>query len=107
MTTTDAFWKDDPEMVELRSWFAGELMDRIHQIQNHAEQEGWTPVRTIAHQLRGAGSGYGFPEITQFAADLEDALCNTPIVKERVWSSIDRLAETGQVIAATYHDAAS
>ncbi|MGH7591374.1 MAG: response regulator [Gemmatimonadales bacterium] len=35
--------------------------------------EAATEIRRIAHQLRGSGGAYGYPKVTQFAGDSEDA----------------------------------
>ena len=34
---------------------------------------GEAELRRVAHQLRGTGATYGFPAITQFAGEAEDA----------------------------------
>ncbi|MGB7211048.1 MAG: response regulator [Gemmatimonadales bacterium] len=35
--------------------------------------EAATEIRRVAHQLRGSGGAYGYPKVTQFAGDSEDA----------------------------------
>ena len=50
------------------------------------EQEVCAAVKRIAHQLRGSGATFGFPEITKAAALVEDAAsdCNPDHVRELV-----------------------
>lgn len=36
--------------------------------------EGWRRARKLAHDLRGSGGSYGFPEVSAAAAALEGAL---------------------------------
>ncbi len=34
----------------------------------------WADVRRVAHQLRGSGGSYGFPELTRLAMAVESAV---------------------------------
>jgi HPt (histidine-containing phosphotransfer) domain-containing protein len=38
-----------------------------------ARASDYAAVRTYAHNLRGTGRGYGYPELSVLARDLEDA----------------------------------
>lgn len=61
----------DPDMAELVGLFVTELPDRVASIQR-AVAAGQTETLTrLAHQLRGASAGYGFPTIGQSAERLE------------------------------------
>jgi CheY-like chemotaxis protein len=48
-------------------------------------------IKCIAHSLAGAGGIYGYAEISDAAADLEDAVIAEPAPIETVISAIDRL----------------
>lgn len=61
-------------MIDIVREFAEELPDRAASIEQMWESRDREGLQTLAHQLKGAGGGYGFPEITQYAADLEAAL---------------------------------
>lgn len=64
----------DPEIGELVEQFVTELPERVD-VLLAAYREGDTiRVRTIAHQLKGAAGGYGFPTIGDAAKQLEQCL---------------------------------
>ncbi|QYO63996.1 Hpt domain-containing protein [Leptolyngbya sp. 7M] len=67
-------YANDPEMRELVALFVSELPDRVEKLWTawHAQQA--EQVCRMAHQLRGAGSGYGFPALSEAAAKLENDL---------------------------------
>lgn len=63
---------DDPEMAEIVVQFVKGLKvhaDTLGQAQQNGDRE---TIRRVAHQLKGAAGGYGFPSITAAAAKLED-----------------------------------
>ena len=61
----------DPDMAELVQFFVDEMNDRVDSIQSAAEANDLGQLRVVAHQLKGAGAGYGFEPITNSAASLE------------------------------------
>lgn len=69
---------------ELRRYFAGRLPARIAEIEAAlaaARAAGWTgdPLRTahrLAHSLKGAGTTFGFPEVSEAAGRLEGVLAD-------------------------------
>jgi HPt (histidine-containing phosphotransfer) domain-containing protein len=67
-------YEDDPEMLELVREFAGELPGRARDLESRLDQCAFEDLQRLAHQLKGAGGGYGFPQITEAAASLEQAL---------------------------------
>jgi len=79
-------YEDDPDMLEIVREFAHELPDRIARVESLLAALDFAGLQTLAHQLKGAGGGYGFPIITEAAAALERALKSgeaEPVVKER------------------------
>ncbi len=67
---------DDAEFAELLQMFAqtlAELRERLPQLHGSGEIEA---IRIRAHQLKGAGGGYGFPVLSAAAAELEQACKN-------------------------------
>jgi HPt (histidine-containing phosphotransfer) domain-containing protein len=69
-----SIYENDPDMIDIVREFAEELPDRVRSIETMWESRNRDGLQTLAHQLKGAGGGYGFPEITHRAADLEAAL---------------------------------
>lgn len=64
----------DPDMQELVGVFIEELGSHIDKIQSALSSGQLDEVRSIAHQLKGAGGGYGFMPITEAALTLETAV---------------------------------
>ena len=64
----------DPEMADLVQLFLGELPQRISAMETAWRERRVQSLARIAHQLKGAGSGYGFPTIGTAAGSLEDRL---------------------------------
>ena len=61
----------DPDLAELVELFIGELPDRLVQLNRVLEMGNLTDLARFAHQLKGAGGSYGFPQLTPVAAQLE------------------------------------
>lgn len=64
---------DDPEMQPLIGEFLAELGERLSRMQRLAAAGDHEGLGRLAHQLKGAGGGYGYPAITAAAAGLETA----------------------------------
>lgn len=91
---------DDPDMAELVTMFVGELPDRIGALAKAFEEGEAIALRRLAHQLKGAGTGYGFPGISERAGVLEGRLislasANEPDAQavEKVKPELDRLLD--------------
>ena len=81
-----SIYEDDPDMMEIVKEFAGELPGRATELESTLEAGDEARLQTLAHQLKGAGGGYGYEIITEKAASLESALkegASDEIVKER------------------------
>jgi HPt (histidine-containing phosphotransfer) domain-containing protein len=79
-------YEADPDMLEIVREFAHELPERIAKVESLLAARAFPELQTLAHQLKGAGGGYGFPIITEVAASLERALKTgeaEPVVKDR------------------------
>lgn len=61
-------------MMELVDFFVTELHERVNKITDAWSSGETESLRSLAHQLKGAGGGYGFPTITESAATLEAAI---------------------------------
>jgi HPt (histidine-containing phosphotransfer) domain-containing protein len=81
-----SIYEDDPEMVALVKTFASDAPKRAQSLDDFLTGGQVEELRRLAHQLKGAGGGYGFPQITDAAARLEEAIkegAAESIVKER------------------------
>ncbi|MCA9302744.1 MAG: Hpt domain-containing protein [Phycisphaerales bacterium] len=59
------------EDAELISYFISELPERIHSLREASLAGDVENIQRIAHQLKGAAPGFGFPAIGSAARDLE------------------------------------
>lgn len=82
-------FSDDPDFAELIEFFVDAIPERTELLrQSHQEQDA-DQMKTIAHQLKGAGGGYGFEELSVHAARLEQACKQNDI--DSVGESLDIL----------------
>jgi HPt (histidine-containing phosphotransfer) domain-containing protein len=65
---------DDPDMLEIVGEFVGEMPERVQSLSEAFERGDPQTLRTLAHQLKGACGGYGFPVLSEAAAALEGEL---------------------------------
>lgn len=67
-------YADDPEFAELLRLFVSEIPPTLKELHRCFETELHDELARKAHQLKGAGGGYGFPELTEIAGLLEKAV---------------------------------
>ena len=67
-------YEDDADMLDLVREFASDLPSRVRCLEELLAQGDFEELERMAHQLKGAGGGYGFPQITETAAALEQAV---------------------------------
>lgn len=64
---------DDPDMTEIIDNFVKLLSNTINSMCDAASHNHHDELQRLAHQLKGAGGGYGYPLLTDTAKSLEDA----------------------------------
>ncbi|HEX4070313.1 MAG TPA: Hpt domain-containing protein [Planctomycetaceae bacterium] len=64
---------DDEDFVELLRAFADTIPEKQQTVLELRRAGSFDELRRWAHQLKGAAGGYGFPELTEVAAELEQA----------------------------------
>ncbi len=62
---------NDPDMVELIEQFVGRLSNRIADLEEAFAKQDARMLGELAHKLKGAAGGYGFPSISSAAGQLE------------------------------------
>lgn len=88
-------------MNELEDWYRESLVSRIDALQSarkslgQGSQEALESIRRIAHSLRGSGGTFGFPEITEAAARVEEA--NDDEIPPALDTLIDLLKRTANI----------
>ncbi|MEM7578094.1 MAG: Hpt domain-containing protein [Planctomycetota bacterium] len=80
---------DDAEFAELIHLFVEELPERIATIDQAVASRDLSRLLVVAHQLKGAGGGYGFSEITDASRTLEQLAQKTDLTLE---DDLDRLS---------------
>lgn len=71
-------YASDPDMLDLIQLFVDEIPDRVRTIQEFWERRDLAELKRIAHQIKGASGGYGFPTVGEAAGVLEHQLTSTP-----------------------------
>ncbi len=85
--------RDDPAFVELIADFVNALPARMDQLRIANEASDYETIQTIAHQLKGAGGGYGFDEITTVASVVESLAKSSPQGnRDKLTEQIERFA---------------
>lgn len=64
----------DPDMRELIAMFVSEMPEKIQSIETLWSERQLEPLKRVAHQLKGAGGGYGYAPISSAAGKLEDTI---------------------------------
>jgi HPt (histidine-containing phosphotransfer) domain-containing protein len=65
---------DDPDMTILIAEFVASLPGHAQAILDRIDHGAVEQARTMAHQLKGAGGGYGFPQVTDAARAVDTAI---------------------------------
>jgi signal transduction histidine kinase/CheY-like chemotaxis protein/HPt (histidine-containing phosphotransfer) domain-containing protein len=65
---------NDPDMREVLGEFVSQLPAHVARMESLLAAQSMDELRRAVHQLKGAGGGYGFAPITQFAAAAEQRI---------------------------------
>ena len=87
---------EDPDMKDLLDTFVSELPVKLDAIREAWDHDNLSALRRIAHQLKGAGGGYGFGVIGDAAARLEATLTTGTQDVDRARAQMDELIELCQ-----------
>jgi len=82
---------DDPELADLLQEFVQMLPQRIDRLFEMLTRGDLDELRQLAHQLKGAAGGYGFPPITESASQLESQLIDQAPL-EQIANTVSELA---------------
>jgi HPt (histidine-containing phosphotransfer) domain-containing protein len=87
-------YASDPDMLELIQMYVDEIPERIRTIQDYWTRKDLAELKRIAHQIKGASGGYGFPTVGTAAGVLEHQLtgATTPDLAE-ISRQIDQLID--------------
>ncbi|MCU0688518.1 MAG: Hpt domain-containing protein [Phycisphaerales bacterium] len=65
---------NDPDMRDIVEMYVTEMPERISQLTNLWTSQQLDELRRVAHQLKGASGGYGFPTVGKAAGKVENSL---------------------------------
>jgi len=65
---------EDPDIAEMLPPFIESFSGRLKEIRAVVAADNAGELALVAHQIKGAAGGYGFPSLTKLAADLEAPL---------------------------------
>ncbi len=65
---------EDGDMQEVLAQFIAELPLQVSKIESTLREQSLEELRRAIHQIKGAGGGYGFPSMTQYAATAEQRI---------------------------------
>jgi HPt (histidine-containing phosphotransfer) domain-containing protein len=85
--------REDPDMVELIELFVGDMPSRIEALCDALDQADHQMLMHLAHQLKGAGGGYGYPQITDAARIVEQATREEDVPVELLCRCVHDLVE--------------
>jgi HPt (histidine-containing phosphotransfer) domain-containing protein len=83
--------RDNSTYQRLVPFFVDRIRENVENLRQYLGQSDWISIRNLAHQLKGAGGGYGFQVVTDIAGKLESVVEKTPVDIPQVASAIDQL----------------
>lgn len=72
-TTIESEFGDDSDLSDLIDQFVSGLPEKTQNMQEAMANCDFQTLQRLAHQLKGAGGGYGYPQLTDLAKTLENA----------------------------------
>ncbi len=81
---------DDPDMKDAIEEFVATLPKRMADISELLKAKNLAELQRVVHQLKGAGGGYGFDQVTQLACEAERAI-KEQVGLETIQADIDSL----------------
>lgn len=67
-------FESDPEFLALVEQFKNELPTRVSSIESAARNRDWFELKSLAHKLKGLGTSFGYPELSDISGKIQTAL---------------------------------
>lgn len=64
---------EDADLRDIVEEFVDGLQGRIDELVQAHDQLDWDTLQTLAHRLKGAGGSYGYPQLSELGATMENA----------------------------------
>lgn len=87
--------QDEPDMLPLIEHFVCRLIDKADRMLELLKSRRFDEIAQLAHQLKGAGGGYGYPTLSEAARAVEFAAKQDPQI-ENLLHLIGELSELCQ-----------
>ena len=71
--------RDDPTFADIVIPFVQGLAERLRIMEDSIRAADFDALKVAAHQLKGSGGGYGYPQLTAGAAQLEQSARNAAV----------------------------
>ena len=86
---------DDDEWAEMQEMYINHTFKELTGIKENLESIAFDSLRTFGHNIKGSGGMYGFGEITNMGAEIEDAAKdeNLDSIKSHL-ESLDKFLKT-------------
>lgn len=68
---TSDLLQSDPDLLDIVQEFVDTLHARIAELQAAYSTQNWDTLTMLAHRLKGAGGSYGYPDISELGATME------------------------------------
>lgn len=87
--------ENEEEMHELICEFVNSLPDYVNLLDDALDRQNWSELKSIVHQIKGLGGGFGFQELTDISHKIEVQFKegNTAIVQSDIADLIDRIEQ--------------
>lgn len=90
LTPLHSIYANDPRVGPVIKGFVKRLPLRVQALSEALSRNDWKELANLAHQLKGAAGGYGYPDLTNLAREIEKrAVSPSPSDKEEVSSLVD------------------
>ncbi len=87
----------DPDMMELVHTFVVQLPGRTERLLELVAEDNRPEIARLAHQLKGTGSSYGYPQLTAVARDLEQVALTSEYATQ-LTDTVGRMVDTCNAI---------
>ncbi|MCB0405143.1 MAG: response regulator [Bdellovibrionales bacterium] len=77
-------YADDPRVKPIIHGFVKRLPLRVSSLRKALSSKDWQELASVAHQIKGAAGGYGFPQLTEIARSIEEQARLAPDSPERI-----------------------
>jgi HPt (histidine-containing phosphotransfer) domain-containing protein len=82
----------EPQVQKLLAKFVSRLPERVRTLTDLLRQKDLEHLRQAVHQLKGAGGGYGFPQVSELAGRTEQSI-KAGEALESIESQVSQLVE--------------